>query len=463
MQHWWHEPGGQGTRTRCSDDLLWLPYAVAHYVRTTGDAAVLDESRPLPRSAAARPRRARGLRRSPRVSAEKATLFEHCLRAIDKGLTAGAHGLPLMGTGDWNDGMNRVGQEGRGESTWLGLLPARDPRRVRAPVRGARRRRARRALPRPGPAPGQRAGAELGRRVVPARLLRRRHAAGLGAERRVQDRLHRPVVGRALGRGAPALRATAPWTPCAPTSSAAGPRVVLLLTPPFDALRAGPRLHPRLPAGRARERRPVHPRRGLGGDGGGAAGQRRRGGGAVPHAEPRQPHAHAGRRRALQGRALRAGRATSTRIPPTPGRGGLDAGTRASAGWMYRAGLESILGLRRRGAVLRHRPLHPVVLAGVRDHLALRPHALRDHGRRTRSTAAAASPRRSSTARPSIAGAIPLVDDGRTHEVTAGAGRGQADPNPGGQGRRAGARLTFPLFTVRCGGPGPRRRDRHPW
>jgi cyclic beta-1,2-glucan synthetase len=119
VQHWWHPPSGAGIRSRISDDLLWLPFVVSHYVRTTGDADILKVEVPF----LSAPPLSEGQHEqylNPAISQERGTLFEHCRRAVSRGLTTGPHGLPLMGTGDWNDGMNRVGAGGKGESVWLG-------------------------------------------------------------------------------------------------------------------------------------------------------------------------------------------------------------------------------------------------------------------------------------------------------------------------------------------------------
>jgi cyclic beta-1,2-glucan synthetase len=118
VQHWWHPQSGRGVRTRFSDDLAWLPYVVDGYVKVTGDGAVLDEYVPFLTLRALEPHE-HEVYDLPAVTDEHASVYEHCLRALRRACTTGAHGLPLIGIGDWNDGMSRVGVEGRGESVWL--------------------------------------------------------------------------------------------------------------------------------------------------------------------------------------------------------------------------------------------------------------------------------------------------------------------------------------------------------
>src|SRR5450432_1988542 len=121
VMHWWHPPTSKGIRTRFSDDLLWLPYITAFYIASTGDRSVLEASAPFvtgPHLVGDEDE----LFMTPEDSGTAASVYEHCCRSIDRSLTAGVHGIPLMGSGDWNDGMNRVGREGKGESVWLGFF-----------------------------------------------------------------------------------------------------------------------------------------------------------------------------------------------------------------------------------------------------------------------------------------------------------------------------------------------------
>ncbi|MGV2686517.1 hypothetical protein GNF82_19715, partial [Clostridium perfringens] len=119
VQHWWHPIINSGLRTRFSDDLLWLPYVTIEYIKSTGDYSILDEEVPYLED---EPLRDGEDERYTIVnqSRKNGSIYEHCLKAIDKGLRFGKHNIPLMGSGDWNDGMSTVGNKGEGESVWVG-------------------------------------------------------------------------------------------------------------------------------------------------------------------------------------------------------------------------------------------------------------------------------------------------------------------------------------------------------
>ena len=368
VQHWWLPHSGQGVRTRISDDRVWLSYAVAQYISVSGDAAVLDEVIPFLEGADLRPGEHDNFFQ-PGISDTTATLFEHCARGLDQALElTGSDGMPLIGTGDWNDGMNRVGEAGQGTSVWLGWLLIATIRAMRPLVE-----------PRdPARAARWQAHAESVRLAIErdgwdgAWYRRGRFDDGslLGSSSSAECQIDSIAQSWAVLSGAaePDRAATAMQSM---TDRLIKPDVALLFTPPFDYSMPDPGYIKGYPPG-LREN---------GGQYSHAAmwavlAQTRLGNGDAAGAlfSLLNPINHAltpteAARYKVEPYVIAA---DVYSVAPHSGRGGWTWYT-GSAAWMYRAGVEGLLGITRQGDTLRFAPCFPKAWPEVEVRLTLGP------------------------------------------------------------------------------------------
>ena len=361
FQHWWLPATGMGVRTRISDDTVWLANCVAQYIKVTGDLDVLDEILPFIEGQSL----VKGEHDAffqPTLSEESASLYEHCARALDRSLPHGAHGLPLMGTGDWNDGMNRVGEDGKGESVWLGWFLFATLK-IFAPVADARGDVKRTAAWRDRVKKLQ---AALEKHGWDGNWYRRGFfddGTPLGSAQNEECRIDSIAQSWAvISGGGTSERATAAMDESYRQLVRPEDSLALLFTPPFDKTPKDPGYIKAYPPGI------------------------RENGGQYTHGAIWSVFAHAklGQAdRALEifsllnpinhSRTEQEARtyrvepyviaADVYSMPPHVGRGGWTWYT-GSAGWMYRAGLEAILGVTREGSLLRIKPCVPAAWTG---------------------------------------------------------------------------------------------------